>query len=274
MHHSVGDEDATVPRSPAFFQGRGPVPGCPPGNQSARPLLVRDLKRIAWPGRRTSAAVGPTTGPMHSGPTSEVWTSGSFREAARICNNAQMRAAIWGFPQIIPHGEGTAPGCHTGGEWSGPRGTKWHPEWHLTPTNFPKAKRRKHLQGATRFLILGATGVAPCGTQVAPSGTLLAPSWTKGLRPAPFWGLGNPGVVRCWDQRAAVPTTGPALSLPVPKGPAPNATLERFPERPSGFRLDAFIRNSLRQHSTPRFGYPHRMGATSILPDQVRVKLL
>src|SRR6516162_2965018 len=110
------------------------------------------------------------------------------------------------------------PRCHAGGEWSDPGGTKWHPKWHLTTTNFPKRKRRNHLQGATTSLILGATGVAPCGTQMAPCGTLLAPSGTEGLRPAPARGPANPGLVQLWDQRpaaprAAGPTTGPAISL-------------------------------------------------------------
>ena len=49
------------------------------------------------------------------------------------------------------------PRCHAGGEWSGQGGTKWHPQWRLTTTNFPKPKRPKDLQGATPFLIMGAT---------------------------------------------------------------------------------------------------------------------
>ena len=88
------------------------------------------------------------------------------------------------------------PRCHAGGEWSDPGDTKWHPKWHLTTTNFPKYKRRKHLQGATTSLILGATGVTPCGTQMAPRGTFVAPSGKEGLRPAPFWGAADRGLVR------------------------------------------------------------------------------
>jgi hypothetical protein len=62
-----------------------------------------------------------------------------------------------------------------GGEWSwhqvAPSGTLWH----LTPTNFPKSKRRNDPYGATKILMLGATSwhlggtfwhhVAPCQTQ-------------------------------------------------------------------------------------------------------------
>jgi hypothetical protein len=54
-------------------------------------------------------------------------------------------------------GRRRAPWCHGGGEWSEACGTKWHPKWHLTTTNFPKRKRRNDLQGATPVLIMGAT---------------------------------------------------------------------------------------------------------------------
>jgi hypothetical protein len=128
------------------------------------------------------------------------------------------------------------PRCHAGGEWSDPGGTKWHPQWHLTPTNLRKRKRCNDLQGATTSLILGAICVAPCGTQMAPCGTLVAPSGTEGLRPAPSRGAPNRGMVRSWDPRpaapvapgAAGPTTGPAISL---LRPYPQIAWEDNPRR-------------------------------------------
>ena len=81
---------------------------------------------------------------------------------------AHAHKAVWGMTP--PAQLARVP---RGGEWSGPRGTFWHPKWHLTTTNFGKHKRRKGLQGATRILIMGAISVAPSGTRMAPS----RPAW-------------------------------------------------------------------------------------------------